>query len=924
MSLSQLVSGPSSLNLPSRGTQPFIPPGFRNYAIPVGTLPQQVNPFTMDDLSESPSSSPRGISIPRIPVPRRPLSNEDVRDIHRTNRHFNIPEEGLTIPAEVIIPLLNIPKPNIIQFGTSIGMAMPPSYTRQALVNRIEENLRGLGYERDPDRPNTYVRDRPISLQLRGIPRQDRTPVREEDIRLPEVINNDIFNTIGSMNQFISINGLRRMIRSGGGRLKNDIARDIKDLLVQQGYALDQRGNYIKRGGAIITGGLEFNDLINTQEYIRFLQTVTQVQINQSDLTRLNTTLNNLLSNLEKRRWDSLDTFVKETSLLLSVPAPVVWLASLLIKLPHENNQTYIAILKAVNDVRPHRRMEDRLIALYGYFRQKIQPVPVTYTRKESFKGPALTTMTLEEALRGGYIIDEKQYEEQIDELLNRSQVPSNQREFFVKLIQLYPDMFDIMRTYGNHSTSFAHVLVRLYYTEVPSMVQELYTFAVNYPHIFPESPEKMARRQQITALPKQYLDSLYQIYSTRDLEVILDKPQQPLELYLTAISKVKAEQLSSLVANFGMVIPEHLLTRTRRQYVLQFIHEYRDIITRPADTPAINQIISTQPENVIDFIDALRKYTDQEITTFFGYLGGFENRNTLIEQIFRTISEEGFMVYKEINPSAATNAQTTFLTDMKDLIPPYLVFGTPFSYRVLELDELIHGFYEEKINYQEITTFRFTKIGSMEEKEETYNITQVSRLQTLLPAMRNMNPQLSTLVDQLLEKIRSGIIRTMKRNREVDALIRDVKQTPLKVQNIIKEIFYKIFYAGMYMRRWKGPGTQYPMEAASTRGGSDPKPKAIFTLGQILELMNDLRMIDPKLKERVRAVPEIDYNTGADTIMIHSHIFIFNMIDSVIKESKCIRQASRPFVLTASYFISVMFGEVIPDFDPHSVDAVS
>lgn len=923
MSLSQLISGPSSFNSESRGLPQYTGPRF---TIPI---PQSSGrPINMDSPDSSPEPSPRFISrvVPRIPVVSRrppvPESNDDVREIHRRDRHFNIPEDGITIPSEIVVPLSTAPKPNIIQFGTALGFLMPPSYTRQTLINRIEENLRRLGYNESIDRHNTFIRNNPITLQSRGQVRQETGPVREEDIQLPEIINTEIFNTISSMNTFIHNNNLQRIIRTGGGRLKNDIARDIKDLLAQQGYAIDPRGNFIKRGGVIISGGLEFNDLITTQEYIEFLRTTSQVQINQSDLIRLNITLNNLLASLGKRRWQSLNTFVQETSQNLNVPPLITQLVALLIKLPHENNQTYISILKAVGDVRPHKRMEDRLNAIYEYFRQKLQPIPRTYTRRESFKGPALTTMTLEEAIREGYQIDEEQYEDQIDELLNRSKVPDNHREFFIQLIQLYPDMFDIIRTYGNHSTSFAHALIRLYYAEVPGMVQELYTFAVNYPHTFPESPEKVVRRQQIASLPKAYLDSLYQIYSTRDMEIILDTKQHPLELYLTAISKVKVEQLPALVVNLGMIIPEHLLTRTRRHYILQFIHEYRDIITRTPDTPTIDEIISIQPENVVDFIATLRKYTDQEIMTFFGYIGGFENRNTLIEQIFRTISEEGFMVYKEINPNAVTNAETSLLTRVSDIFKPYLVFGSPFTYRVLELDELIHGFYEEKNKRQEVNGYRFTKIGDT--PNENYTITQVSRLQTLLPAMRNMNPQLSTTVDQLLEKIRSGIIRTMKRNGEVDALIRDVKRTPINIQNIVKEIFYKIFYAGMYMRKWKGPGSQYPMDAASTRSGSNPEAKSVFTLGEVLELMNQLRLTNPELKKRLRTVPEIDYNTRADTITIQSHSYIFSKIDTIIKGDACIRMASRPLVLTANYFISVMFGEIIPDFDPHSVDAIS
>jgi hypothetical protein len=692
---------------------------------------------------------------------------------------------------------------------------------------------------------------------------------------------------------FIRSNNLSWLIRSGVGRLKNDIARDLRDLFIQHGYVNDQRGNFIKPGGVIISGGLEFNDLITPQEYIRFIQSVNMVQINQSDLTKLNFSLNTLLINLENRRWNSFPLFVEDVSRYFDISVPVVQLASLLIRLPHENNLVYIAILKGIGDVKVYRRMEDRLQAIYGYFRQKIQAIPRSYNRHET--------------------LDEDQIDkEKIRMLLNFVEVSDTHLDFLTKLIQLYPDMYDCVKNYSGEKNTFVYGLIRLYYTEVPDMVQELYTYAVNYPYIFPESPEKISRRQQISELPRSYLASLYLIYSSQAIESILDMPQHPLELYLFVIAKAKADQLIPLVANFGMVIPEHLLIRNRRHYVLQNISQYKKIITRPPDTPPIDQVITSQPKDRRDFVKLLGKYSDQEIISHFSHLGGFEHRENLIEQIYATISEEGFMVQKELNTKIVINNVTTLLTEIKDIPKPYLVFGTPFRYRILELEEITEAFYMDKGG------FKFMKIGNG--FDETYTISQVSRLQTLLPAMKNMNPQLTVMVEQLLTKIQSGIISTLKRNSEVDSLIKDVKRTSTGIQSIIKEILYKLFYAGMYMRKWKGPGSRFPLASSTTHGGSK-EAKAIFTLGEVLELMNKL---PSNLNNRVRTIPEIDYPTKNNDITIKSHTYLFNLVDKVIKGDQCIRMASRPIVISANYYIGVMFEEVIPDFDPHSVDHIS
>jgi hypothetical protein len=802
---------------------------------------------------------------------------EDVQFIPHYRKNFQIPQSGVTFPQEIKIPDVTSPKQSIIQFGDSLGIQMPISYNRQSLIDRIAESLRSLGYTQISN--NTYTREKEITLQFAGNEKSSFM----EDVYLPETVSSNIFNTIGTMIEFVKEYNLNKLIRTGNGRLKSDIARDIKELLNEQEYVINQEGNFIKIGGSVISGGLKINDLITIQEYLEFLQMPNQIQINQCDLMKLNITLNDLA----KQRWHSFADFVQHVSQKLDVPLPIVWLAILLVKLPHESNVFYITLLRKIGDIKSYRRTEDRLNAIYESFRQKIQLIPRTYAK-------------LKEAVKGEYELH----------------VSEKHRDIFIELIETYPDMIDIIRDYKNDNNSLTHALIRMYYSETPDTVEQLYTYAVNYPLIIPESPEKATRRQQITSLSRAYLDSLYQIYSNRILETILDMEQNPLELYLTAIAKVKADQLPNLVANFGMVIPEHLLSRDRRRYVLEFIFQYKDIVTRSPNTPPINDIINVQPDNVRSFIDALSKYTDQEIMTYFGYVGGFGNRNLLIREIFRNISEEGFMIYTEINSNAAVNVETTLLTPIKDILKPYLVFGTPFTYRVIELDELIEAFYEPNDN-----GFKFMKIGG--QFDDTYTLSQVSHLQVLLPSMRNMNLQLSEMTDKVLEKIRSGIIRTMKRSREVDAIIRSVKQSSDQEQKIVKDIFYKIFYAGMYMRRWKGPGNRYPMAALSTYSGGDPQPKTILALGEVMELMNELRLINSKMKDQIETIPQIDYQIEADTVRILS-TYLFDLIKIVIKGDKCIREASRNIVISANYYIGVIFGETVPNFDPHSVDPIS
>jgi hypothetical protein len=127
----------------------------------------------------------------------------DVRYIHPRQRAFQIPEDGITIPSHITIPLVTTSKQNIIQFGVSIGLSMPTSYTKQGLMTRIDDTIRSLGYHVSETSPTLYIREKDLKLQLEGGTVREKTSKRES-IHLPELIDSNIFNTIGSMCTFYS------------------------------------------------------------------------------------------------------------------------------------------------------------------------------------------------------------------------------------------------------------------------------------------------------------------------------------------------------------------------------------------------------------------------------------------------------------------------------------------------------------------------------------------------------------------------------------------------------------------------------------------------------------------------------------------------------------------------------------------------
>jgi len=856
------------------------------------------------------------IQIPMLPIPRSPVtptqSEQSEYDTEylssRVSRYFVIPQEGLVFPTEITLPSPTQSRADIIQFSHSLSIRFPTGWSRQRMIEWIRTRLDELDYSQTN---NTWTRSRPVRL----IPIGSTAEIPQmREIKLPEIVSVDIFHSRNSMINFIHHNDLENYIRSGRGRLRGDLERDIRGFLAEQGYSIDPRGNFVRRGGVIISGGLRYNDLVTAKTIVEFIVIQQTISITQTDLEGLNVTISNILSMSIGYSWPSLNSFAQEIGRLINVNSDVVKLAVILSQLNQMSNKDYVDILLTIGDTRSFRRSEERLQAIRNYIRTKINLITRNYERREPLSETAPQELTFEEAVHQGYRFTYEQYEDDIKNMLSDKTVPRNQLNYLIELLHFYPDMFAPMNTFNTLNT-LANTLIEMYYNKEPSIIQRMYSFAVNYILVFPESPEKAQRRQRIDSLPSNYIETLYSIYSSDDIEVILDMDQHPLELYVIAISKVRLPQLRQLVAGFGMIVPEHLTNREIRHYVLRHMGPYKEVITRPQNTPPIKESVREQPSSVVALADLLKRYTDSEIIENFGYVGGFETREMLIENIYITISEEGFMIFNEIDRNIALNVETTMLDRVTDLPRPYLTFGTPFGYNVIGLDELIIAFREED------GKFRFQNIyGSA---LDNYTIAQVSRLQTLLPMMKATNPQLTELVNQVLERVRIGIVRNIRRNRTIDRIMKEIERQTPELKDLIKDLFHKIFYAGMYMRRWLGPGNRYPVRDVQTQGGTNPEPRVIAILGEVFNLMEQIENSNQNLANGIRELPDVDYNSSSGDVIFRTEV-LFNYVTRAAEGDYCIRQASRHLVISAYYYLSVIFSEIVPDFDPHSVDAIS
>ncbi len=144
---------------------------------------------------------------------------------------------------------------------------------------------------------------------------------------------------------------------------------------------------------------------------------------------------------------------------------------------------------------------------------------------------------------------------------------------------------------------------------------------------------------------------------------------------------------------------------------------------------------------------------------------------------------------------------------------------------------------------------------------------------------------------------------------------IGEISTDPVIRQKIV-DIFKHLFEAGMYQRRWKGPGHPYPMRYEETREGTliDVEVDMTPSLGQIRELVLSL----PKsVQEDLFSIPTIGSN-----LKTSSRTF-GQFFDQTIRGKWCIGFGNATMVFTGYYYLKAL-RVFIPNFNIEEFDARS
>lgn len=484
-----------------------------------------------------------------------------------------------------------------------------------------------------------------------------------------------------------------------------------------------------------------------------------------------------------------------------------------------------------------------------------------------------------------------------------------------LKTLVHYPQMVgQIINHLPTIFNSFAWSLAPYFFPRTPSMYEMWYLILVGAVVMFPDRPDSGTRLSAFKKFTEVYYSGIIRLYerlydvNNLDLGSIARLPQHPLEMYILRMVNVPISRFPEFVKGYGMHIPKYLEQVGYVNYVLDNMGSYVAVAERGLKQihppPLYERLSPTITEG--EFHSMITEYTDDEMFEVFGYpSAGNISREVIYIVFHRSLTHANFMLLPKLNSKYQSNTETTLLTSTDDLPGPYLVFGTPFDYHVYEFDEIMSAFHEEELRIPENPRAVFIPQHCI-------------RLQNIIRFVEFINPSLRVITQQIYEKLS---LHDYELQNESLFILKEMIENQESFV-ILKDLFMNIFYAGMYMRRWEGPGHEYPITSIQTRSPVDPMIRTPIALGKVSDILDTIEKQKPYMYTVLKDLKIANYTQHGN--ICNTVDRLLHMIGQVSNGNYCIRMASTQIIQSAYIYTFKLFGTQIPDINPSQLDHIS
>lgn len=464
-----------------------------------------------------------------------------------------------------------------------------------------------------------------------------------------------------------------------------------------------------------------------------------------------------------------------------------------------------------------------------------------------------------------------------------------------LKLFYLQPEYVDPRNIHNLDQVAGIHFnfdLTDVNYESVLRVVIENSIEGLNIPKI-----EETRLRKKLYNDPTfgPVLDRLYQIRNLDDLVQVLNGPVNPIEKML-----VHPINIEEIMSHLGINIPPTV--HDRQTYLFNNIHYYANLYNRNQIKikASITDMSKTQIGNLIS------KLSDIEIFNLLKAYVAYNNRQELVINARNILTNTGW--FMSLDRNLSTNQVTIMGTDLSETDIHMLSFGTIDNYVTYELDDLFHAFHKDDDGY------RFRKPENL---SLTFTLAEIHNLKVLLNHFNTV----------------SGVASLKQRINEIESFVNDriseeavymnkFNQLSSKIQNQWKEFLYELFYSGMYMRQWKGPGHPYPCLTSETRRHDSESIIIHEAAHAQLIKTNELLLSIPTGTRNDCLNMKVSVYDNNGFVSFEGSRFDY-VWKKILAGKFCIRIGSRYFIGTAYRYLRIIFHETVPNFDVKTLEAI-
>lgn len=371
---------------------------------------------------------------------------------------------------------------------------------------------------------------------------------------------------------------------------------------------------------------------------------------------------------------------------------------------------------------------------------------------------------------------------------------------------------------------------------------------------------------------------------------------------------------------NIGIIFPylgpsQNIKKEEKWNYITSNIFYYTKLPERISYLEKIN-ISNTKTQ--IEYIPYM---TDGEILNHVKAFLSFDSRRSLVRKAieFLTIMKNQFFLPTIDLYQNANNKETCILLlpvkTKKTYVPTYIGYGYAQRYTIIDIEELQMSF--------------ITTIGTGGQKRTNFRIPYkpdytftCDELEELLLVLKNFQynfPDIGVKFNDLIKQIEDGLFlnKNTALNDYEKTLVSEYRRLTFKnnEKKIMRDIFYKIFECGMYMRRWKGPGNPYPVLEIETRDSTiktaslvDPQENTTLCLVEIKKLIDSLSIFNKSFVEKLHILNWMEENEIGESIL-----FALRKVGYDTEDGVCIRVYSSLFVETGYHYLQLFYNETIP-----------